>query len=119
MAINIENEQLITLTEASKMLPSIGGKHIHVSTLWRWCRIGRYGITLEYVCMGRRIMTTYAAIQRFFIALTQPKQSPAVSYRRKTKPRTTAQRQREMDEATAILVRAGIIPLTSREIVRA
>ena len=120
MAINVEIEKLITLTEASKLLPQVDGKRIHVSTLWRWCRRGRHGITLDYLRVGSKIVTTQEAMQRFFIALTQldenhPQAFISTSVRRKNKPRSQAQRQREMDEANAILVRAGIIQPARQE----
>lgn len=113
------HESYLTLAEASKLLPPIHGRRIHVSTLWRWCHKGRYGITLEYACMGRRMVTTYEAIQRFFIALAKHDisqcESSYPSVRRKTMRCTPAQRQRAMDEANAILVRAKIIPAARRE----
>jgi hypothetical protein len=71
MAINVENEKLITLTEASKLLPQVNGKRIHVSTLWRWCHKGHRGIRLEYLRVGIKIATSFEALQRFLIALTK------------------------------------------------
>ena len=34
------DEELITLTEATKHLPKVDGKKVAVCTLWRWCRRG-------------------------------------------------------------------------------
>ena len=57
------SEQLITLTEAAKLLPRVNGKKPAVCTLWRWCRKGLRGKFLAYVRVGRRICTTRPAMQ--------------------------------------------------------
>jgi len=41
------DEDLITLTEAAKCLPKVNGKKPAVCTLWRWCRRGLRGISLD------------------------------------------------------------------------
>jgi hypothetical protein len=33
-----QDEELITLTEATRHLPKVDGKKVPVCTLWRWCR---------------------------------------------------------------------------------
>jgi hypothetical protein len=119
MAINIENETLVTLTEAAKLLPRISQNKVHVSTLWRWCHIGLWGVYLEYLYVGGRITTSLEALQRFFIALTEnshrTKKSSCLKNRRHL---SDAARQRSIDEANAILVRAGIArPSARREAV--
>ena len=47
------DEQLISLTEATRHLPRVDGKKVCVCTLWRWCRLGLRGVFLEYVRVGR------------------------------------------------------------------
>ena len=46
------DEQLITLTEATNLLPRIDGKKVAVCTLWRWCRQGLRPVRLENVRIG-------------------------------------------------------------------
>ena len=62
-------EGMLTLTEATKALTAASGKRPATSTLWRWCRRGVRGIKLEYVRLGRRILTTPEALERFAKAL--------------------------------------------------
>jgi hypothetical protein len=121
MAINIENEKLITLTEATKLLPLVNGKRIHVSTLWRWCRKGSRGIALEFLRVGSKIVTSYEALQRFSIALAElddrqpglPAYKPGCLHNR---PRSEQKRQREIEKARAILVRAKIIQAAPQKV---
>ena len=113
-------QQLLTLTEATKLLPRVGGKRIHVSTLWRWCRKGLRGVALEYMRCGTKIVTSEAAMLRFFAALAQldekrPRSSGYKPTCLKNKPRAEAARQREIENATAILVRAKIIQTAPRK----
>ena len=104
------DEQLITLTEATKVLPTVNGKRPAICTLWRWCRKGLRGVFLEYVRVGRRICTTQEALLRFFTKLaelderTPPALPPGLSRR----PVTSRQRQRALAEADRILEEAGI-----------
>jgi len=63
------DERLMTLTEATGLLPRIDGKKVAVCTLWRWCRKGLRGKYLDYVRVGRRICTTRQALLRFFTDL--------------------------------------------------
>lgn len=46
MAIDIQTESLLSLTEATKALPRVNGKRPSISTLWRWCRRGLRGVRL-------------------------------------------------------------------------
>lgn len=111
MTIDIENEKLITLAELSKLLPKVNGKRVNNSTLWRWCRKGRHGITLDYMRMGAKIVTTQEAAQRFFSALAEydSEQPRVVTPKPKKKSRSAAARERELENARAILVRAKIL----------
>ncbi len=67
MAIDPTNERLLSLTEASKVLPRIGGRKPAVSTLWRWRRKGLRGVCLEYLRVGRRIVTSREALQLWML----------------------------------------------------
>jgi len=67
MTLNQDN--LLSLREAVRYVPSINGRRRAVSTLYRWCRRGIKGIRLEYVRVGRNVATTPEALERFFAAL--------------------------------------------------
>jgi len=107
------DEQLVTLTEATKLLPKVDGRKVAVSTLWRWCRKGLRGVALEYARVGRRVCTSREALLRFFNRLTDldrrippdTRSQPRVLNRR---PITSRQRQRALAEAEAVLERARI-----------
>ena len=115
MPIDMQTEQLLTLTEATKILPRHNGKRVAISTLWRWCREGLRGVHLDYVRIGRRISTSREALNRFFNALAEADESPP-PYRyaeRKPRPPTPRARQRAIEEADRILAESGICPATS------
>ena len=110
MAIDIHNETIVSLTEATKILPKVNGKRPAISTLWRWCRKGLHGVHLEYVRVGRNIVTSREALNRFFVALAEADKpldnaQPAKPKSAQTKP---ARRQRALDAADQVLERAGI-----------
>ena len=107
------SEQLITLTEAAKLLPRVNGRKPAVCTLWRWCRKGLRGQFLAYVRVGRRICTTRQAMLRFFTDLAEIDQqhgpagySKPTSLKRKSV--TSRERQRALAEADRILEEVGI-----------
>ncbi len=109
MPINMETEALLSLTEATKVLPRVNGKRPAIATLWRWCRKGLRGVHLEYVRMGRNIATSREALNRFFNALAAvdpPIENPPVAP--KEMRLTPRDRQRMLDEADRILTKAGI-----------
>ena len=106
--------ELLTLSEAAQRLPRVHHKRIHVSTLWRWCRKGLRGIRLEYVKVGRKIMVTPQGLERFFNALAQAdtQQDPQLCFsakRRKRRRCSNTQRERSIQEADAVLKKAGIL----------
>ena len=69
MAIDTQTEDVVSLTEATKVIPKLNGKRPSVCTLWRWCRKGLHGVSLEYIRVGRNIATSRQALDRFFNAL--------------------------------------------------
>jgi hypothetical protein len=71
MMIDLSTEKLISLKEASKLIPTFDGKSIHYATAWRWCRKGLKGVRLEYVRCGQRIATSEKALNRFFTELAK------------------------------------------------
>jgi hypothetical protein len=78
MAIS-KDEQLITLVEATKILPRVAGKRINVSTLWRWAKKGLRGCNLEYVRVGQKIATSSEALNRFFVLLADADKAKQLS----------------------------------------
>ena len=83
---NLEIENLITLSAASRKLPRLeSGKHIHPSTLWRWCKHGLRGKKLGHVHVGKRIYTTPQALAEFVQSVdestTVPPSGPATERR--------------------------------------
>ncbi|MEE8172695.1 MAG: DUF1580 domain-containing protein [Alphaproteobacteria bacterium] len=89
--IDIQTEQLLTLAEAAKRLPT----RPHVSTIWRWAATGG----LETVRLGGRVYTSIEAIERF-----------AEHRGGRPKPpehEPTPRRQREIADAERRLTQAG------------
>lgn len=105
--IDLATERILSLSEAARALPRIGGKRPHCSTLWRWCRRGCNGVRLEYARIGRRIVTSEEALSRFAARLAAADRDDrgAVARRRRARRGTSA---RAIEEAEAALDRAGI-----------
>lgn len=100
--IDVNHEQLLTLPEAARAVPPVGGKRPHTSTLFRWTRKGvRGGIKLDSVRIGRKLCTSREALDRFFEAVTNAptpepdKQSAAPDW-----SRTPKQREHAIDAAS-------------------
>jgi uncharacterized protein DUF1580 len=69
--IDIESEDVFTLTEATRQLPKLhSGKRPHVSTLFRWAERGIKGVRLETIRIGGRVCTSREALHRFFERLS-------------------------------------------------
>lgn len=103
MAIDVQEEQVISLREACGILPRRrAGKKPAIETLYRWSLRGCRGIRLETVQVGGTRCTSVEALQRFFDALTSAADAaqPALS----TAPVLTATRRREVAAATAYCV---------------
>jgi hypothetical protein len=65
--IDKNNEELLPLREAAKLLPRRrAGKPTHGSTLLRWAQRGLRGVKLEVVQVGATKCTTEKALRRFF-----------------------------------------------------
>jgi hypothetical protein len=66
MAIDIQAEHVLTLREAPGVLPSLRrGRPIHISTIYRWASRGVRGVRLETGRLGRTLVTSREALQRF------------------------------------------------------
>ena len=75
------DEDMLNLPEASKYVRQKWRRKVHHSTLWRWCCVGVNGITLEYVKVGRRIVTSEQALARFFHRLARAQRVAPTSTR--------------------------------------
>lgn len=69
--MDIQCEHLLTLNEATRVLPPIDGKRPHLSTVWRWAVKGVAGVRLEHGRLGGRIVTSREALNRFAEAVAQ------------------------------------------------
>ena len=70
MAIDLLNEEILSLGNATKRLPRLrNDRPVHVSTLWRWALSGLRGIRLETAMCGGVRVTSAEALRRFFAAL--------------------------------------------------
>lgn len=108
MAIDLACEELLSLTDAAKALPTIDGRRPHVSTIWRWCRRGVRGVRLEYVRLGHRVCTTREALGRFAQRLADADEKPVEKTSTTPKRRTAKQREHDIARASRELERAGI-----------
>ncbi len=111
MAIDLQAEELLSLTDAAKALPPIDGKRLHVSTIWRWARRGLRGIRLEHVRLGHRVCTSQEALARFAQRLAEADERavgrPVGRPQTKT-TRTAGERQRAVKSAESTLTGFGI-----------
>jgi hypothetical protein len=100
-------ENLITLTQAAKLLPSNNGKRIAVSTLFRWATRGLRGVRLESRRFGRRIYTTPEALDAFGKALIDLPPLPRDGHHQH-RNRSEQQADRDLARAERELEKAGI-----------
>lgn len=106
--IDLDKENLLSLTEATRVIPPIDGKRPHVCSVWRWINVGIRGVHLEHLRIGRRVVTSREALQRFFQTLSETP-APARQYQpRQPKPRTEKQRQEAIAKARENLKAHGI-----------
>lgn len=63
--LDIQQEHLVSLKEASKHLPKRNGKRTHYSTVFRWATKGARGRKLESVLIGGMRYTSIEAFDRF------------------------------------------------------
>lgn len=105
MAISLQDEKVLRLVEAVKLLPRHVGRKVHTSTLWRWMRVGcksRVGrrVFLDHIRLGGVLLTSAEALDRFGNELAKADREyfDAQTERDKNKaPKTRTERQRERD----------------------
>jgi hypothetical protein len=96
--VDINREQLLTFTQAAKLLPG----RPNVATLWRWRTAGCRGVKLETVLVGGKRYTSQEALQRFVDATTAAADGVQI------KPHTNRQRKASIDAAERELDAIGI-----------
>lgn len=109
-------DETLSFAEAAKRLPSINGKRVHASALWRWARKGLHGVHLEVRRVGHRFVVTPQSIEQF------TKQLAALPYEPRTRtprPEPTAatetptqfdrRRTREVESAKSYLRSVGCL----------
>lgn len=103
MAVDILNEDVVSLNDAAKILPN----RPHVSTMWRWYKRGVRGIRLETAVLGGKRYTSKEAIQRFVERTTEAHDRGGAA---PTKPinETMRQRRAAIEKAERELSAAGI-----------
>jgi hypothetical protein len=102
------DEQIMTFTEAAKALPSVNGRRIHVSTLWRWSQRGVGGIRLETRRLGGRVVTSKEALERFTSELATQSGPEAVEPVDKRPRLKTAVRQEAVADCKKYLKEEGL-----------
>ncbi len=112
--IDFNEEELLTMSQASKVCPKVDGKPPHCGSIWRWARKGIRGIRLEHVRIGNRVCTSLDALNRFFNALAEtPPPAPSQhSVVREPTGRTESQREKAMAAARKRLESRGVIQVT-------
>jgi len=109
MAFDLTLEPPIPLSQVVK-LPWIPrrrrGRKLHISTVFRWVRPGVRGVRLECIRFAGTLVTSEAALKRFFAALTVA--DPRCVQAPTTPPSSPAARSRAKRRADKELARAGI-----------
>jgi hypothetical protein len=70
-AMDWENEKLLALKDACRLVPGRTGRGIAVSTLWRWIQIGCAGIKLDSITIGTQRYVSKESLRRFVTALNE------------------------------------------------
>ena len=83
---------------------------IHPCTVWRWIQKGVRGVRLEHIRVGRRILTSDEAVERFFFALAEADKIPASSPSKlnQTTLHADVNRAMALERADEVLVKAGL-----------
>lgn len=101
--INLGTDTVLSLSDAARWLPPVNGRRPHTATIWRWASKGINGIRLETARIGRRVITSAEALQRFTSALAE---RPTIESKA---PPSPALRTRSMRDAERRLVADGVL----------
>ncbi len=90
---NILEQELITVTQAAKSIPT----RPHIATVWRWIERGCRGHRLQSWLIGGQRYTSLAAIEEFLqrINSDSARSAPMTA---KTRERAIAQAERELSD---------------------
>lgn len=114
---DVLSESVLTLAEATRSLPTIGGQPLHPSTIFRWVTkgvrvAGAQRLKLEAARLGSRIVTSREALARFTASLqtsaVTPEESSPPPPRERHRPRSRSRRQRDIAAAERRLAEAGV-----------
>jgi len=100
---------LLTFSEAARILPAVNGRHVHASAVWRWARKGVGGVKLDGRKLGGRFLTTKVALDDFAkrLAEAEPTRRPGHSPGRPRKTKAT-DRTAEIEAANQALQEQGL-----------
>lgn len=113
-----ETGRFMTLAEVAKYVGN-GEKRPHISSVWRWCRIGVKGKKLEYLRMGNRILVRPESVDIFgkelakldqetpLLSVPTPRTTPPA--KRGRKPRSPEARARSIKAAEERLRARGVL----------
>ena len=94
--VDVLSEDMVTLTEATKIIP---GRPCS-SSIWRWYQHGCRGIKLETAIVGGRRFTSREAIERFVRRTTEARNgAPVNSAPCRQRQAAIAKAERELEAA--------------------
>jgi hypothetical protein len=67
--MTMTGERMVTFAEAAALLPTLHGKRVSTTSVWRWARKGLFGVRLEAIRIGARFLTSVEALDRFNLAV--------------------------------------------------
>ena len=109
MIDDLFSEELISLTQAAKILPARrAGKKTTVNCLYRWTTHGCRGVKLESVQIGSTRCCTKQSLQRFFEQLTAREANCRLTTLVPQPAKLPANRRRQVEAAEKNLDAAGI-----------
>ncbi len=108
--IDVFTDELLTMTEAAKQCPKVRGKRPSTPTMWRWATIGKRGVKLQHVWVGRNILTTKAALNDFFNAVGNAPAREKASVSGRVPKAIATDREREIGNARKRLMARGMLP---------
>lgn len=73
MAIDLQRDELISLSQLARRLPAANNNRVNPATTFRWAVQGLRGHKLEVVHIGGRMLTTWAAYLDFSAAVASGK----------------------------------------------
>lgn len=63
--VNLHNEEVLTFSEAARIVPRVNGNRVNRGTVSRWAKLGIRGVRLDSLRLGGRYVTSREALDRF------------------------------------------------------